>query len=155
DGEAHSSTVHGVRLFAPAKKEKLSWIGAHTALLLPASATSAEAPAGSGFATASIDKKGRLKFAGRLADDARFTAAPPPDEAAAVRHVVGPNRERMRPLLAVEIALQSHRDTARSPGRRYLPAGSLSGLLWTKAALPEPTPASKRDKSYREGIHAL
>lgn len=143
-----ASASGGRKLFAPAPKEKLSWTGAHTALLLPASAEALAAPAGAGHATATIDAKGRLKLAGRLADGTAFTSTLTPDPDGGYRLFVAPYPKRTESYLAGEFGLLGHPDTTRFPGRRYLPASHGVTLAWTKAR-------STSDKAYPDGFAPL
>jgi hypothetical protein len=153
-------TRSGARLLALAPREKLSWTGAHTALLPPGLAPAADlesevaSPEASGHATAAIDAKGRLKLAGRLADGAPITATLAPDQTGAYRLFSRPYGKRTASLLAGEFPLLAHPDALRFPGRRHLPASAEVRLAWQKAPLPLETAPARRDKSYRAGIAA-
>jgi len=136
DGAYFAAAPSGRRVFVPPSGQKLAWRGAHTALLSPASDAAASGPAGSGHATASIDTKGNLKLTGRLGDDTPFTASLAPDEDGAYRVFALPYSGLRDSYLAGELPLRPHPETARFPGRRYLPASAETTLTWTKAPAP-------------------
>ncbi len=143
-----ASATAGRRVFVPPSSPKITWSGAHTAVLAPAPEAPDDAPRASGHATAAIDTKGKLKLVGRLADTTPFTSTLSPDVDGAYRLFALPYAKRANSFLAGGFALVAHPGSGLFAGRRYLPASDEGSLVWRKA------PATS-DKSYRAGFGPL
>jgi hypothetical protein len=153
DAQPFATLAPGARLYVPAPRTTAPWIGTHTFVLLPAANLFGDGPlpSGSGHASATIDAKGVLKLAGKLADGTTLTGTLLPDASGTYRLFSNPYGTRAESLLAGALALQEHPDADRyNIPRFYIPADS--GLLvWQKA----PSPAKPLDKSYRDGFGPL
>ena len=165
-GETPAVTVGtlsgGARVAVFAKGESAPDAGANTLVLHPPAVLFEEdegpIPGGSGHASAAIASTGVLTLKGNVADGRPLTASLKPtrvgEAPTAYLLWTNPYGTRTESFLAGRLALQSHPDQTRFPGRFYVPAEA--GLLvWQKAPLPESTAASKRDKSYRAGFGPL
>ena len=120
----------------------VNFAGAHTALLEPATPTSAIVPAGAGWATVSASSAGILSFAGQLGDGTAFTAALSPDALAnpGYRMFVQPYvTARTQSFIAGNFSLSPHPTLAN---RRYL---MRTGMYWQKTGLAN-------DVSYRSNF---
>ncbi len=142
----------GLRIFAPAARETLSWSGAHTVLLAAASPLVPDSPAphpkGTGHALATIDAKGNLKLAGKLADGQPLTATLAPGPAGDYRLFAQPYGKRAQSYLAGALSLAARADL---PARRHLPFSAGARLIWAKT----PSSAKTPDKTYRAGFGPL
>jgi alpha-tubulin suppressor-like RCC1 family protein len=116
--------------------------GDHTAVLEPPTPAGATVPAGAGWATAKIDRKGLMNLKGQLGDGTPFTASmiPDGDYNPGYRLFVQPYlKTRAQSFLAGAFSLVPHPTMAN---RRYL---EQAGLTWTKSGLAT-------DASYRTGF---
>lgn len=120
----------------------VAYSGAHTVVIDPISATPATAPAGAGWATASVSTTGVLTLNGCLGDGQAFTSTVPPQAGATPAYAlfVQPYKPvRTQSFLAGEFSLAAHPALVN---RRYVAA---STLAWKKTGLAA-------DVSYRSGI---
>jgi uncharacterized delta-60 repeat protein len=137
-------TTKGKRLLTLTKGQTLSYIGTHSALLAPAT-TSADVPAGAGWAVATIDAKGLLKLTGKLADGTGLTASLAADESSnpGYRLFLQPyTPARTETFLAGDFELKQHPDHT---GRRFVAFEDVADLTWVKAP-------RLQDASYRAGF---
>lgn len=143
----------GVRLGAPAALGA----GAHTLVLGPGiDAEDTAIIPGRGHASAAIaPKTAVLTLNGKLADGAPLTATLKPAADRSYRLWVNPYKQRVDSFLAGRLELDAHPETARFPGRHYIPAEPVTALFWKKAALPDSTPPAKRDATHRAGFGPL
>jgi|GEM_PF-2565818 Predicted periplasmic ligand-binding sensor domain len=162
DSEDYLSIGSGTRLFVQAldaKKKKLPspWTGAHTLVLRDPIALveidTRPLPLGAGHASGTIAATGVLTLKGKLADGSALTGSAKADQDGHYRVFVRPYAKRLDSALSGELALVAHPDQTRFSGR-YHAAAADGRLFWSKAALPESTPAKKQDKSYRQGFAA-
>lgn len=120
--------------------------GAYTAAFELADTPTSAEPAGSGYATATIDAKGLLKLVGKTGDGTAITASLPagPDN----RYVAFLNPyKRINSLFAGKITLTER----TSGGFHAVPAATGYDFQWKKSSLlPKTT-----DKSYRAGFGPL
>lgn len=141
-------TDEGQKLLVLAKGEKLAYVGTHTMILSPAvqvpPSGEASIPEGSGYATATVDTKGVLKFVGVLADGTKLTAALYADSQAGYRLMLLPYK-RLDSYLAGWIDLEDHPDLE---DLKYVDFDSEMDLTWAKAE-------NSKDKSYRAGFGVL
>jgi len=122
----------------------LSYIGTHSALLAPA-APGVGVPAGAGWAVATIDAKGLLKLAGKLADGTTLTASLAADVSSnpGYRLFLQPYAPaRTGAFIAGAFVLKPHPDLT---GRRYVAFEDAADLTWAKARRVQ-------DPSYRAGF---
>ncbi len=136
-------TLYGKKLLTLAKGQTLSYIGTHSALLAPA--TGGLAPAGAGWAVATIDAKGLLKLAGKLADGTGLTASLAADVGSdpSYRLFLQPyTPARTGAFLAGDFQLKQHPDHT---GRRFVAFEDEADLTWEKAP-------RQQDTSYRTGF---
>lgn len=143
DGFSYANSSDGRRLLQLAKKQIVSYRGAHTAVLEPAVPTADEVPVGAGWATANISSKGVMTLTGRLGDGTSFTSALMPDDATdpSYRLFVQPYKTgkstRTLSHLSGLITLQPHPVAALAlSGRRYAESAALT---WVKAGLSTDT----------------
>lgn len=146
--EGAAQTLNGFKLKTFAKGDLADEAaGTYTAAFELADSPAEDEPAGSGYATVSVDAKGLLKLAGKTGDGTVITASLPvgPDH----RYVAYLNPyKRVSSLFAGKITL-----TARiGGGFHVLPAvGEGYDFQWKKSSLlPKTT-----DKSYRGGFGPL
>lgn len=139
-----ANTGIGQKLLVLAKGQVLTYVGAHTLVLSPGLPLSGTSPAGSGHATATIDAKGVLKLAGKLADGTAITASLSADAEAGYRAFIQPYK-RLDSFVAGWISLINHPDL---PGRKHVSFASETDWVWAKKA-------ETKDKSYRLGIGPL
>lgn len=140
-------------LHVPPAKPVITYAGDHTAILAPGtpmSPASGPLPEGAGHATAKIDAKAVMAFAGKLADGTTVTASLKPTittgvNAVSYRMFALPYASRKDSYVAGWMDMVPHPDLA---GRYYLPSASDACLVWAKAA-------RSTDKSYRSGIPLL
>jgi hypothetical protein len=142
NGATLGSATNGKKLLALAKGQTLSYSGTHSALLAPA--TGGGAPAGAGWAVATIDAKGMLKLTGKLADGTTLTASLAADvsDNPGYRLFIQPyTPARTGAFIAGDFELNPH----PTDGRRFVAFEDAADLTWTKA------PRSL-DSSYRDGF---
>lgn len=109
------------------------------------------APAGPGFATATIAAKtGLLKLTGKLGDGTTLTASLSPSTDRTYRLWLNPYGKRLNSYVAGELVLRTHPATTRFPGLYHVPFDE-GVLWWAKAA----SPAKPQDASYRQGFGPL
>ncbi len=140
-------------LFVPPAKPVISYAGDHTAILAPGTpvgAASGSLPEGAGHATAKLDAKAVMAFAGKLADGTAITASLKPTittgvDAVSYRLFVLPYVSRKDSYVAGWIDMVPHPDQT---GRYYVPAAPDAFLVWAKAG-------KSTDKSYLTGIPLL
>jgi len=131
DSIAYTSDT-GRRVLA---SQTVTYSGAHTAVLEPATPAANDAPAGAGWATAAISTKGVMTLAGRLGDGSSFTTSLMPDDASdpTYRLFLQPYKSgsatRLQSYLGGAFTLLPRPALA---GRRYVEAAALT---WTKAGL--------------------
>lgn len=138
-------TDEGQRLFVLPKGQTLIHSGTATLVLAPAQLPGSNVPAGSGWATATIDAKGLLKLTGKLADGSSLTASLASDARTdpGYRLFIQPyTPARTGSHLAGGFVLTPHPDL---PGRRLVAASSATVLHWVKAL-------RAADTSYRSGF---
>jgi alpha-tubulin suppressor-like RCC1 family protein len=134
----------GRRLLLLAARKTVSYGGAHTVVLEPASPTTSTVPAGAGWATAAISTSGIMTLSGRLGDGTVFTSSLKPDNAAdpVFRLFVQPYRTgtatRTLSHIGGALTLLPH----PLAGRRCVAAAALS---WMKAG-------QTADTIYPEGF---
>jgi VCBS repeat-containing protein len=153
DSAIIASGNDGRILFVPPAKPVISYAGDHTAILAPGTlvgAASGSLPEGSGYATAKLDAKAVMAFAGKLADGTAITASLKPTittgvNAVSYRLFVLPYVARKDSYVAGWINMVPHPDLT---GRYYVPSGPDAFLVWAKAG-------KSTDKSYRSGIPML
>lgn len=153
DSVTIASGNDGRILFVPPAKPVISYAGDHTAILAPGTpvgAASGALPEGAGHATAKLDVKAVMAFAGKLADGTAITASLKPTittgvNAVSYRLFVLPYVARKDSYVAGWIDMVSHPDQT---GRYYVPAGPDAFLVWAKAG-------KSTDKSYLSGIPLL
>ncbi len=144
NGTTLGTATNGRKLLTLATGQTLSYIGTHSALLAPATA-GAGVPAGAGWAVATIDAKGLLKLAGKLADGTTLTASLPADVSSnpGYRLFLQPyTPARTGAFLAGAFTLKPHPDVA---GRRFVAFEDAADLTWVKAP-------RTLDTSYRAGF---
>lgn len=132
------------RLALP-KGQTVSYSGAHTAHMQPATPAGVNAPAGAGWSTASISATGVLTLAGRLGDDTSFSATLEADAESNPGYCFFSQPytpARTGSYMGGKFALLPHPDIS---GRRYVPGVN---LIWSKAA-------RLADVSYRAGFELL
>ena len=155
-GPTVATLFHGAHRVAFAKGTTAPGAGANTLALHPAYTLFEDGPlpGGSGHATAGIGaSNGVLTLKGKVADGQTLTASLQPTlEGYALW--ANPYGTRTESFLAGLLTLLPHPDQTRFEGRSYIP-GETGLLIWQKHALPETTPAAKRDKSYRAGFGPL
>ncbi len=125
------TTTNGRKLLALTTGQTLGYIGTHSALLAPATA-GAGVPAGAGWAVATIDAKGMLKLAGKLADGAGLTASLAADVSSnpGYRLFLQPyTPARTGAFIAGAFALKPHPDLT---GRRFVAFEDAADLTWVK-----------------------
>ncbi len=147
NGALAADGVDGGRVFTLAKGQVLGFPGSHTAIIAPPSSVG---PEGAGHATASIDRNGVLKLAGKLADDRAFTASLRPvfedDDGDLISYrLFAQPYKRLDSYLAGWIELTPHPDL---PARRHVSASANAVLVWAKQASPS-------DKAARAGFAPL
>jgi hypothetical protein len=138
------TAADGRKLLSLTTGQTLSYIGAHSALLAPATA-GAGVPAGAGWAVATIDAKGLLKLTGKLADGTGLTASLAADVSSnpGYRLFLQPyTPTRTGTFIAGGFALKPHPDLA---GRRIVAFEDAADLTWVKAP-------RLLDTSYRAGF---
>lgn len=140
-GAATGSTNSGKELRVLAKGEKLAFTGAHTVVLASALPTGDDVPQGAGYAIGTIDAKGGLKLAGKLADGTTLTAALAGDVDTGYRLFVLPYK-RLGSYVAGNLPLTDHPDVE---GRKLVAYADGVDLVWTKAE-------GAKDKLYRAGF---
>ncbi len=143
NGATLGTATNGRKLLALATGQTLSYIGAHSALLSPAVGTGV--PAGAGWAVATIDAKGLLKLAGKLADGTTLTASLAADVSSnpGYRLFLQPyTPARTGAFIAGAFTLKPHPDVA---GRRFAAFEDAADLTWVKAP-------RTLDTSYRAGF---
>lgn len=140
NGAPLAATDEGKKIYLPVKGDVIP-AGTHTLSLAPAQPAGADTPSGSGYALATLDAKGVLKLAGRLADGTALTGALMPDAAYGYRLLALPYK-RLDSHITGWLDLEDHPVLVN---RKWIPATSAVDLLWAKA------PGAK-DKSYRAGI---
>lgn len=140
NGAPLAATDEGKKIYLPVKGDAIP-AGTHTLSLAPAQPAGADTPSGSGYALATLDGKGVLKLAGRLADGTALTGALMPDAAYGYRLLALPYK-RLDSHLTGWLDLEDH-DTLAN--RKWIPFTSSVDLLWEKAE-------GTKDKSYRAGI---
>ncbi len=141
-------SASGKKLMLNSGKPSVTYAGAYTLLFAPdVSLQGLPKPTGSGFATAAIDAKGKMNFAGALADGTKITSSLLPDANAGYRLYLMPYTGRLNSYCAAWIEPQEHLDSALA-GRGLITLADNLSLYWAKAA---PEPASK-DTNYRGGI---
>lgn len=147
-GSAYASSTDGRRLLNLPASKTVTYAGAHTAVLEPATPTANTVPAGAGWATAAVSTKGVMTLTGRLGDGTSFTTALLPDEASdpTFRLFLQPYKT------GAATRLQSHFGGAFTllprpalAGRRYVESATLT---WVK-------PGLSTDESYRSGFGTL
>ncbi len=151
-----ATLLHGAHRVAFAKGTPAPGAGANTLALRPAYNLFEDGPlpGGSGHATAGIAAStGVLTLKGKVADGQTLTASLKPTLEGYLLWA-NPYGTRTESFLAGLLALQPHPDQIRFEGRSYIP-GETGLLIWQKHALPETTPAAKRDKSCRAGFGPL
>jgi Zn-dependent metalloprotease len=157
NGEPFATLARGARLRTFAKGQTAPGAGANTLALHSAYNLFADGPlpGGSGFATVPIaPTTGVLTLKGFTADGSPLTASLKPTLDDTYLLWVNPYGTRANSFLAGALRLQAHPESARFPGRAYVPRDA--GLLtWQKAALPANTATAKLDKSYRAGFGPL
>ena len=141
DGAALGSALDGKKLLVLVKPATLSYTGAHTLRLAPATG-GAVMPAGSGHATAKVNANGSLAIVGKLADGTTLTATLASDREAGYRLFALPYKVRPGSYLAGKFNLLPQPDL---PGRRHVSQASGTLLLWAKAG-------KATDTSYRDGF---
>ena len=145
NGAALGGPTNGSRLLTLAKGQTLSYIGTHSALLAPA--TGVGAPAGAGWAVATIDAKGLLKLTGKLADGTGLTASLAADVSSdpGYRLFIQPyTPARTGAFVAGAFTLKPQTDEGLI-GRRYVAFEDAADLTWVKAE-------RQQDSSYRDGF---
>jgi hypothetical protein len=143
NGATLGNATNGKKLLALAKGQTLSYSGTHSALLAPATGGSG-APAGAGWAVATIDAKGMLKLTGKLADGTALTASLAADAGSnpGYRLFIQPyTPARTGAFIAGDFELKPH----PTDGRRFVAFEDSADLTWVK----EPR---QLDSSYRAGI---
>jgi alpha-tubulin suppressor-like RCC1 family protein/archaellum component FlaG (FlaF/FlaG flagellin family) len=142
DGYMQATLKRSSSLFGSASSgRKLSlkpvlYGGGYTSILEPGVPSGGTVPAGAGWATAVVSKRGVVTLTGKLGDGTSFTQAltPDVDQDPGYRLFVRPYlKARTDAFLAGEFALTKHPTVL---GRRYL---DHSGLTWTKRGLPTDT----------------
>ncbi|MBL9117968.1 MAG: choice-of-anchor D domain-containing protein [Verrucomicrobiaceae bacterium] len=141
-GAALGSANDGRKLLKLPRGVKVSYSGAHSIVLEPATPAGSGVPTGAGWATAKIATTGSMAVAGKLGDGTPFTASLPAD--------VDPRpgyRLWVQPYLAArtQAYLGGRFTLAAHPGlanRRYVAAASLT---WKKDGLPA-------DATFRAGF---
>lgn len=148
DGAAYASGA-GRRVLTLAAGQSVSYSGAHTAVLEPATPTANDVPKGAGWATAAISTKGVMTLAGKLGDGTSFTTTLTPDDASdpTFRLFLQPYKTaaatRLQSHFGGALTLEPHpSESSTLAGRRYVEAVPLS---WVKAGLTS-------DESYRVGF---
>jgi alpha-tubulin suppressor-like RCC1 family protein len=144
-GSAYASSTDGRRLLNLPASKTVTYAGAHTAVLEPATPTANTVPAGAGWATAAVSTKGVMTLTGRLGDGTSFTTALPPDEASDPTY-----RLFLQPYkTGAATRLQSHFGGAFT----LLPRPALAGRRYVEsAALTWAKPGLSTDESYRAGF---
>lgn len=136
----------GKKLVLHSGKPPVSYAGAYTLLFAPdLTAHALPKPVGHGFATAAIDAKGKMTFAGSLPDGTKITTSLLPDADAGYRLYLMPYAGRVDSYCAAWFEPDEHPDL---PGRGIITAANNLSLYWAKAAS---VPATK-DANYRGGI---
>ncbi|MEQ1749642.1 MAG: immunoglobulin domain-containing protein, partial [Prosthecobacter sp.] len=112
-------TTEGKKLLLLSGTPPVEYAGAHTVIMgvpVPLAASALPLPAGSGYATAVIDTKGKMTFAGALPDGTKFTTSMLPDNEAGYRLYLQPYAARLDSYFGGWLPLSEHPDL--SP-RRY------------------------------------
>ncbi|MBV6500612.1 MAG: hypothetical protein CJBNEKGG_03096 [Prosthecobacter sp.] len=153
DSVTIASGEDGRILHVPPAKPVITYAGDHAAVLAPGTPVSPASgllPEGAGHATAKIDAKAVMAFAGKLADGTAVTASLKPTittgvNAVSYRLFILPYASRKDSYVAGWIDMVPHPDLT---GRYYVPSGPNAFLVWAKAA-------KSTDKSYRSGVPLL
>lgn len=144
-GSAYASSTDGRRLLNLPASKTVTYAGAHTAVLEPATPASAGVPAGAGWATAAVSTKGVMTLVGRLGDGTSFTTTLLPDDARdpTFRLFLQPYKT------GSATRLQSHFGGAFT----FLPHPTLTGRCYVEsAALTWVKPGLTTDETYRVGF---
>lgn len=145
DGQALGAAADGRKLLVVAKGQAIAYTGAHTVILAPAQPAGDDVPAGSGWASASMDAKGIMKLVGKLGDGTGFTTSLAADDQSdpGYRLFLQPYLPaRTGSYMAGRFTLKPH---ASITNRRQVPASDAISLTWIKGR-------RDADKSYREGF---
>lgn len=146
NGFALGDPTNGRKLLTLTAGQTLSYSGAHSAVLAPAT-PGAGVPAGAGWAVAMIDAKGLLKLAGKLADGTTLTASLAPDVGTdpGYRLFLQPyTPARTGSFIAGAFVLKPQLDPGLT-GRRFVAFDDVANLTWVKAPRTQ-------DGSYRAGF---
>ncbi|MES2594108.1 MAG: choice-of-anchor D domain-containing protein [Verrucomicrobiota bacterium] len=148
NGLSLGTTTSGRKLLTPVAGQTLSYTGTHSALLAPVVPGGVGVPAGAGWAVATIDAKGLLKLAGKLADGTTLTASLAADIGSnpGYRLFIQPyTPARTGSYLAGVFSLKSHPDLT---GRRHVSFEDAIDFTWRKTL-------RGADASYRNGFGPL
>lgn len=146
NGTTFGGPTNGRKLLTLATGQTLSYTGTHSALLAPAT-SGLGVPAGAGWAVATIDAKGMLKLAGKLADGTTLTASLAADVSSnpGYRLFLQPyTPARTGSFIAGAFALKPQFDPGLT-GRRFVAFDDVADLTWVKAPRTQ-------DGSYRAGF---
>jgi uncharacterized delta-60 repeat protein len=139
------STSAGKKLLLLSGTPPVAYAGAHTSIMgtpVPLTTSVLPLPSGFGYATAFIDIKGKMTYAGALPDGTKFTAGLLPDKDTGYRLYLQPYAARLDSYFGGWLPLTAHPNLT---GRGYIPSAAMVQLFWARQA-------KTTDTNYRGGI---
>ena len=139
------STSTGKKLLLLSGTPAVPYAGAHTSIMgtpVPLTTSVLPLPSGFGYATAIIDIKGKMTYAGALPDGTKFTAGLLPDKDTGYRLYLQPYAARLDSYFGGWLPLTAHPNLT---GRGYIASAAMVQLFWARQA-------KTTDTNYRGGI---
>lgn len=139
------STSTGKKLLLLSGTPAVAYAGAHTSIMgtpVPLNTSVLPLPSGFGYATAFIDTKGKMTYAGALPDGTKFTAGLLPDKDIGYRLYLQPYAARLDSYFGGWLPLTAHPNLT---GRGYIASAAMVHLFWARQA-------KTTDTNYRGGI---
>ena len=139
------STSTGKKLLLLSGTPAVPYAGAHTSIMgtpVPLTTSVLPLPSGFGYATAFIDIKGKMTYAGALPDGTKFTAGLLPDKDTGYRLYLQPYAARLDSYFGGWLPLTAHPNLT---GRGYIASAAMVHLFWARQA-------KTTDTNYRGGI---